>query len=282
MDILFIVGGVVLFFVVLLFAYEFMKNKKKSNEDKEKYVPTTQDIIPVEYVRSNVMKLKNGGYRVAIEIPSVNIELMEVDEQDIVLSQYRQILNGIEFPFQILQQSRTVDITDYRKLLDQKEAETPNRLNKRLISEFNGFLAQLINERTILTKRFYVIIPYDEEREVKTVYATSDTKKKQLKENEKAKKKLKKGQVAPDDKVSILEEEKRFEKARKQLFMRANSVERMFRQFDINPYMLNDSELAELLYASYNKERVVHQSLNGKDPSDYTTLRVKAGRRVGR
>lgn len=271
MSFIFIAAGIAIVFGIIIFLYDYMRKKKTSEEDKEKYIPTTQDQIPLEYVRSGVYKLKTGGYRVVIGIPSVNMELMEGEEQEIVLNQYRQILNGIEFPFQILQQSRTVDISDYRELLQKKIAEAKSNLNRRLITEFDAFLSQLIKERTILTKQFYIVIPYDEDREVKTVYATSDTKKGQKK----------KQQIRTEEENSIVEEEKRFEKARKQLYMRANSVERSFRQFDIAPFMLNDQEIAELFYASYNKERSVYQPLD-KDPSDYTALRVKTGRRVGR
>lgn len=277
MGFIFIAAGIALIFGIIIILFDYSKKKKTVEQEKERYIPTTQDQIPIDYIRSGIMKLKNGGYRVVVEIPSVNIELMESDEQEIVLSQYRQILNGIEFPFQILQQSRTVDISDYRELLEKKMAETKNNLNRRLIGEFDVFLSQLIKERTILTKKFYVVVPYDEEREVRTVYATSETKK-----NEKKKKKKEKLDSKKQQEKNILEEEKRFEKARKQLFMRANSVERVFRQFDISPSLLGDSEIAELFYASYNKERSVYQPLNEKDPSDYTTLRVKAGRRVGR
>lgn len=279
MSFIFIAAGIALIFGVIILMVDYSRKKKASNSEKEKYIPTTQDQIPIDYIRSGIMKLKNGGYRVVVEIPSVNIDLMEAEEQSIVHSQYRQILNGIEFPFQILQQSRTVDIAEYRKLLEKKINEAKTNLNRRLITEFDIFLGQLIKERTILTKKFYVVIPYDEEREVKTVYATSDTKK-----NEKKTKKTKKKEVdfEKQKQKDILEEEKRFDKARKQLFMRANSVERVFRNFDIAPSMLNDSEIAELFYASYNKERSVYQPLSGKNPSDYTTLRVKAGRRVKR
>ncbi|PGK51553.1 hypothetical protein CN918_27565 [Priestia megaterium] len=277
MGIMFIAVGVGLLFVAILFIYDVSKKKKTSTEDKEKYIPTTQNQIPIDNIRNGIIKLRNGGYRVVVEIPSVNTELMEAEEQDIVLNQYRQILNGTEFPFQILQQSRTVDISEYRKLLEKKMLESKNNLNRRLMVEFDVFLAQLIKERTIMTKKFFIVIPYDESREVKTVYATADGDKKK-------KKKKKKAKVDEEalKKKNIAEEEKQFAKASKQLLLRAGTVERSFRQFDISPYRLNDGEIAELFYASYNKERSVYQPLNKKDPSDYTTLRVKTGRGVSR
>ena len=277
MGILIIGVGIGVILVAVLFIYDFAKKKKTSTNDKEKYIPTTQNQIPIDTIRNGVIKLRNGGYRVVVEIPSVNTELMEAEEQDIVLNQYRQILNGTEFPFQILQQSRTVDISDYRKLLEKKMLESKNNLNRRLMIEFDVFLAQLIKERTIMTKKFFIVIPYDESREVKTVYSTADGGKKK-------KQKKKKTQVDEEaqKQKDLVEQEKQFAKASKQLLMRAGTIERSFRQFDISPYRLNDSEIAELFYASYNKERSVYQPLNKKDPSEYTALRVKTGKGVSR
>jgi len=275
MGFMFIAAGIALLFGAILIIYDVMKKKKTSSEDKEKYIPTTQNQIPIDNIRNGIIKLRNGGYRVVVEIPSVNTELMESEEQDIVLSQYRQILNGTEFPFQILQQSRTVDISEYRKLLEKKMNESKNNLNRRLMLEFDVFLSQLIKERTIMTKKFFIVIPYDESREIKTVYATANGGK------QKKKKKSKVDEQAQKQK-NLAEEEKQFAKASKQLLMRAGTIERSFRQFDISPYRLNDNEIAELFYASYNKERSVYQPLNNKNPSDYTTLRVKTGKGVSR
>lgn len=242
----------------------FFKNKK-AQEDREKHVPTTQDSLPFDYIRSGIVRLKNGGYRIAIEIPSINIDLMEASEKQNVLEQYREILNSIDFKFQFLQQSRIVDISEYLDTLENVRRNAKSAFIRKQLEYYSGYLIDLIKNRSILTKRFYIIIPYDEEKDKK--------KAKINKENVgKNKKKTTNETVETND---VYDEEQRFDRARKQLYGRATLIERSFRRFEITPKILDDNELLDLFYTSYNKDRAVYQPLKDRNPADYTTIRVK-------
>lgn len=269
---LFIVIGVIVWKVLQL-----KKEKEESKEsEKEKYVPTTQDQLALDYIRSGIFKLKSGGYRLLIELPSVNIDLMEPEEKEVILQQYRQILNAIDFPFQYLQQSRIVDISEYLATLEGYARTEKNPLLKKQIEFYTEYLIELIRDRSVLTKKFYLVVPYDEEKESKNHSSYVAEKKKK---EEKKKKKAQKKNRELEEENDIYLEEKRFEKARKILYARGSMIERAFRRFDIAPKILNDQELLELFYTVYNKDRSVFQSLRDTNLTDYTSLRVKAQRR---
>lgn len=268
--------------------FKMMKAKKENPEgkvEKEKFTPTSQDQLAFDYIRSGIVKLKSGGYRLLIELPSVNIELMEPQEKEVVLQQYRQILNAMDFPFQYLQQSRIVDIAEYLTSLEGFARKEQNPLIKKQVEFYSEFLIDLIRDRSVLTKKFYLVIPYDEDKETKNksgYYA--EVQKKKAKEKAKAEikaggktKKKERDETPEENEVYI--EEKRFEKARKMLYGRGAMVERAFRRFDIAPNILDDQELLELFYTAYNKDRSVIQSLRNTKISDQTSLRVKAQRR---
>lgn len=244
----------------------WFKKKKEATKEKEKYVPTTQDQFPIDYIRSGIVKLKTGGYRIVIDLPSINIDLMEGSEKQVILEQYRQILTSIDFPFQYLQQSRIVDISEYLNTLGTIRATAKSKFVKNQLEFYSGYLIDLIKNRSVLTKKFYFVIPYDEERENKN-------KKKQIAQKAKDKQNKTKGKLLEEEN-DVYEEEQRFEKAKKQLFIRANLVERAFRRFEISPHILSDKELLDLYYTSYNKDRSVYQPLRDVNPSDYTSLNV--------
>jgi Ca2+/Na+ antiporter len=235
----------------------FFKNKK-AQEDREKHVPTTQDSLPFDYIRSGIVRLKNGGYRIAIEIPSINIDLMEASEKQNVLEQYREILNSVDFPFQFLQQSRIVDISEYLDTLETVRRNAKSAFIRKQLEYYSGYLIDLIKNRSILTKRFYIIIPFDEEKDKKKAKINKENQKKDKTETN-----------------DIYDEEQRFDRARKQLYGRATLIERSFRRFEIVPKILDDNELLDLFYTSYNKDRAVYQPLKDRNPADYTTIRVK-------
>lgn len=250
--------------------------KEGSIAEEEKRIASTQDQLAMDYIRSGILKLKSGGYRLLIELPSVNIDLMELEEKEVILQQYRQILNAIDFPFQYLQQSRIVDISEYLATLEGHARTEKNPLLKKQIEFYSEYLIELIRDRSVLTKKFYLVVPFDEAKETKNQSSYVAEKKKR---EEKKKKKEKKKNRELEEENDIYLEEKRFEKARKILYARGSMIERAFRRFDIAPKILNDKELLELLYTVYNKDRSVFQSLRNSNLDDYTSLRVKAQRR---
>lgn len=263
------IAVLVIMFVLLgifgFFLFKFFVKGKEQEKEKEVKVPTTQDSLPFEYLRSGIVKLKNGGYRIIVELPSINIDLMEGSERQSVLEQYREILNSLDFSIQILQQSRIVDISDYlQKLETLKNGAKSNFVHKQL-GYYSNYLVDLIKDRSILTKKFYVVIPYDEEKDLKREKIAKKNNKRKVKQNIKT----------DTSENGIYEEEQRFEKAKKQLYSRATLIERSFRRFEITPTILNDNDLLDLFYTSYNKDRAVYQPIKDKNPADYTTVRVK-------
>jgi len=258
----------------IMIAIMFFKKKRENKKDKEKYVPTTQDQFPIDYIRGGLLKLKNGGYRIVIEIPSINIDLMETSEKDGILQQYRGVLQALDFPFQYLQQSRIVDISEYLTTLEGLKTSARNNFTKNQLEFYSTFLIDLIKDRSILTKKFYLVIPFDEEKEKNKTKNYSSLSKKKTKS--------KKGKAGEgDENQEAYDEEQNFIQARKQLVSRANQAEVAFRRFDIGLKILNDNELLELFYTSYNKDKAVYQPLRDIDPKDYTSLRVEATRKGG-
>jgi hypothetical protein len=231
-------------------------------KEAERFVPTTQDNLPIDKIRGGIVKLKKGGYRILVEIPSINIDLMEPSEKEVVLYQYAGVLNSFDFPFQYLQQSRVVDISEYLENIQKYKSQTKNPFMQKQLQFYSEFVVSLIRQSMILTKRFYMVIPFDEERERK-LRGQQPIKKADGKEK------------------TIADEEVEYEKARKQLFQRAKLVDNAFRRFGVNPRVLSDTELLDLFQTAYNKNRSVYQSLRGKDPSSYTSLYVKTGKGGG-
>lgn len=275
MDIKIILLTVLLGFVggLVWMVFTIFKNKKETEKDKERYIPTTQDHIPIDYIRSGIVRLKTGGYRIVLELPSINIDLMEPSEKEVIHNQYRSILTSFEFPFQYLQQSRTVDISEYLNTLEKIQKGANSNFVKNQLDFYSSYLVDLIKNSSVLTKKFYFVIPYDDTKELK--------EKKNYSNLSKEKKKKQKNEPV-EEKNELYEEEQRFERARKVLFQRANVVARAFRRLDISPYVLNDHALLELYYTAYNKDRSVYQPLKGKNPNDFTTLRVQGDLKVNR
>lgn len=264
LSILLVLFGTIVFGI--LFTIRFLKKKKEAKKEQERLTPTTQENLPVENIRGGIMKVKTGGYRIVIELPSINIDLMEGSEREQVLIQYRQVLNSFDFPFQYLQQSRVVDISEYINTLENLRLTAKSKFMINQLGFYSDFLNELIKKRTVLTKKFFLIIPYDDYREDKqsrrNQYHAFDRNKKEYEKQ--------KAEMEGND---VFQEEQRYEKARKQLESRANLAVGAFRRFDINAQILDDEEVLSLLYTTYNKDRSLYQKINNR-LKDFTTFRV--------
>ncbi len=120
----------------------------------------TQDFIPIESIRDGVIILKNGEYRNIIMTSSINLALKSSDEQTAIYMQFQNLLNTIDFPIQIFTQSRRLDIRPYLSILEKRQGEVKEDLLKIQISEYIEFVKNFTDESNIMTKHFFVVVPY--------------------------------------------------------------------------------------------------------------------------
>ncbi|KKR20137.1 MAG: hypothetical protein UT48_C0021G0004 [Parcubacteria group bacterium GW2011_GWE2_39_37] len=134
-----------------------MENKLASGKIKN----TTQQYLDIAEIRDNTLIMRDGTLRSVVLVSSINFSLKSEDEQNAIIYAYVSFLNNIDFPMQIVVQSRELDIENYILSLKQKAKEQTNELLKIQITEYIQYIAELISMGKIMNKRFYVIVPYN-------------------------------------------------------------------------------------------------------------------------
>lgn len=124
----------------------------------------TQEFVPIKEVRQGVIVLKDGGLRAILAVSSVNLSLKSADEQTATIQQFQSFLNSLDFPIQIVVQSRRLDIRPYLLTLDAKMKEQREPLLKLQTAGYMSFIREFTEQVSIMRKYFYVIIPYEEAR----------------------------------------------------------------------------------------------------------------------
>lgn len=120
----------------------------------------TQDFVPIERVRDGVVVLKTGEIRAVLITNSLNLGLKSEDEQQAVLSQFQGFLNSLDFPVQFFVESRKLNIKPYMELLRERSILVKEDLLKIQIHEYMGFITKFTQESNIMTKHFFITIPY--------------------------------------------------------------------------------------------------------------------------
>lgn len=121
----------------------------------------TQDFVPIDDVRDGLITLKDGGMRAILMASSINFSLKSEDERQAILLQFQDFLNSLDFSLQIVTQSRRLDIRPYIAILEERYKEQQNDLMKIQIEQYIQFVKSFTEATSIMTKNFFVVIPYD-------------------------------------------------------------------------------------------------------------------------
>jgi len=121
---------------------------------------TIQEILEVKDIREGVVILKDSSLRGILAVSSINFALKSDEEQAAIIYQFQNFLNSLDFPVQILIQSRRINLTPYIEELKALEKKQPNELLRMQTEDYRKFIESLAAKGIIMTKNFYVIIPF--------------------------------------------------------------------------------------------------------------------------
>lgn len=215
-----------------------MSNKLATN----KINSSTQQFLDIAEIRDDTVIMTDGTMRAVIMVSSINFALKSEDEQNAIIMAYVSFLNNLDFPLQIVIQSRELNIDNYINTLKQKEKEQTNELLKIQTAEYTQYISELISFGKIMNKKFFAIVPYN---------FISDKQKgffSKLFELFKP--------------VALIKmKEEKFLERRVELVRRIDNTIGGLASLGINAVVLDTQSLIELFYNTYNPETSANQKL---------------------
>jgi hypothetical protein len=194
----------------------------------------TQEFVPIKDVRDGVVTLKDGGMRAVVLASSLNFSLKSEDERNAIVLQFQDFLNSLDFPIQISVESRRLDIRPYIALLEEQYKEQLNDLMKIQTREYIDFIKKFTETTNIMTKSFFVVVPYDPALiNVKSGLGGNLFQKQTSNE-------------------ALKQKESSFEENRTQLEQRVGVVEQGLVRCGIRVVRLGTEEVIELFYKYFN------------------------------
>ncbi len=204
---------------------------------------STLKYVDVAEVHDGVIVLRNGALRAIVMMSSINFDLKSTQEQDAIVLQYQQFLNSLDFPVQIVISSRRLNIAPYIKKLDERERVVTNDALRAQIAEYRTFIKELTSVRNIMTKYFYIVVPFSPvENENAGLFARL--------------------LAALHPAQKIAQKRELFETYKNQLFQRVDHVAAALSGTGVRGRMLNTAEILELLYNAYNPSLFSNTSLS--------------------
>lgn len=168
-------------------------------------------------------------------VSSINFALKNEEERRAIIKSFQNFLNSLDFSCQILVQSRKINITGYLDELKKRAQKEKNRLLQEQITSYTRFIEQLVEEGNIMTKRFFVVVPFD----VITPEAVTEVSFRAILKT-----------LFPQKNVKKIE----FEQAKEQLWQRMEFVALGLQRIGLRVVPLTSQEIAELLWELYHPQ----------------------------
>lgn len=210
-----------------------MKDKKAVHKRTKQ--PNSQAHLPIAEIKDGVVILKDGTMRRVLLTSSINFALKSDDEQNAIISAYVGFLNSLDFPIQIVVQSRRLQIKPYLDTLSKLEREQANELLRIQIADYRLFIEELVDIGKIMTKRYFVIVPY----------SPLDNQKKgfwpRFKEV-----------ITPA--ITLRLKQEQFERRKQDLDLRVRQIESGLTNMGLEVVQLDTQALIELYYSTFNPD----------------------------
>ena len=173
--------------------------------------------------------------RAIVEVSAINFELRSEDEQIAITQNFQRFVNSIDFPLHICLISRRLYIDNYLKLTNEASGQLDNELLRIQASEYMKFIKELSSLTNIMSKKFYIVIPfYIFEAPTKTGIFQSI-----------------KSTVSPATSMRAMSEEK-FQIYKNQLMQRAELVFGGLVGLGLRTRLLERDEVVQVFYNLYN------------------------------
>lgn len=240
-------------------AKEVPKKKKEKkaksnvrNRNAQNTKAAAQRFLPIAEIRNDTVLLKNGGMRAVLEIEAVNFNLKSETEQKGIIAGYQSFINSLNFPIQIVINSRRVNIDPYLKDIRTMATNQQNELLKKQTESYVKFVEKVVEVADIMTKRFYIVVPLDDEE--------------QGRGQPNSMKQFFSWMQIDDSESRAVQRYKSFVQKHTKLMDRINLVQSGLNSIGLIAHRVKTRDLIELYYKSYNPQISADQKL-GKDPN---------------
>jgi hypothetical protein len=205
--------------------------------------------LAIEAIQLGVIALIGGEYRAVLEVSGIARPFEDEARVEGILAGFATFLNGLSYPLQILIRASPVDLSRYLAALEERGRQELDGQLAELAHDHAAFIQGLARQRTLLERRFYVIVPAE-------------------------------GSTRPSwfgrlRRSRAVDDEPRRDAARRQLTFRCDDVARQLARCGLAARRLGDLELAQLYLACWSPERARAQRFR-QQLDDYTTLAVRA------
>lgn len=120
--------------------------------------PSTQEWLPITDIKNSLVYKRDNSIVAAIRIQPVNINLLSDKEKMRRVKRLEEVLNGIDYSFQVMSIGKPVDLDSYINKLEDKRSATESIIKKNLLGIYSRQAVAKATSGEALERHFYLLI----------------------------------------------------------------------------------------------------------------------------
>ena len=135
--------------------YHFYANIQHAKHDEVQ----TQRLIGVKIIQNNAAYLSNGQLLAILQIQPINFSLLDEGQRTAVILAYREFLNHLTTPVQILVKTAKPDLTAYFDAAQKRLENAPKKLVS-LFRDFRKYEEDFLEKNNVRERTFYLVVSH--------------------------------------------------------------------------------------------------------------------------
>ena len=144
--------------------------------------PAAQNFVGVRAVRDGTIYLNNGELRAILKVYPVNFELLDEERKKSLVSNYRDFLNHLVHPVQVLVRTTDAKLGGYFEAQERKFQHSAREFSS-LYTDFRIFEEKFMEENGVKERHYYLISTHQPKKRIgKVVQAALNQQENDLKQ----------------------------------------------------------------------------------------------------
>lgn len=118
-----------------------------------------RDFVGTKKIENETIYLNNGEMRAIILVKPINFDLMDEARQKSIILNYRDFLNQLSHPIQIVIRTVNVSLADYFSNHEAKILKTKDESLIGLYNDFQLYEEKFLKEHFVKERLYYIVIP---------------------------------------------------------------------------------------------------------------------------
>jgi hypothetical protein len=128
-----------------------------ANQLKKDMKQFAKRVIQIEKIENGCMILENKELRAVLQITPLNFTLFDDDRKKALIGNYRDFLNHLNYPVQIVVRTKRADLEEYYKAYGERAKGLRGGL-KKLYEDFKDHEKKFLAENKVNEREYYLIV----------------------------------------------------------------------------------------------------------------------------